>query len=181
MADQEHIGLWPRTFDPVVISTVTLETTHCAEPVGTNGPLNTGHEKMGQTGTDTLDSIEILPPAVAVIPDAQLVACDVLLDLGIHPRLVRAEPSTHLKPQALYPFVLYLGERLEVDVSRETPLLAKARKAIVALADRGVDHVETESAGAQRPVVPVKANAIAEPAGVKAVIAGEKVVFKLRS
>src|SRR5918992_66725 len=105
MTDQEHIGLWPRAIDPVVISTVTLETTHCAEPVGTNGPLNTGHEKMGQTGANPLHPVEILPPAVAVIPDAQLVACDVMLDLRIHPRFVGAEPSSHLKGESSYPLI----------------------------------------------------------------------------
>src|SRR5947199_10689043 len=116
MAKEEHVAL------PIWIVIIeTLEATHGTEPVGTDGPGKTRHEKMRHSrGACTGIGSRIkqgLPSAVAVVLNPQPIASNILGNLWRVVWVIRAEPGSHLKSDSLDPFVLYLGERLDVDVS----------------------------------------------------------------
>src|SRR5918996_3444702 len=60
------------TLNIAVVIIITLPTTHCTEPIWTDGPGKSRHEKMGHARTVNCRPKQGLPAAVAVIPNAQL-------------------------------------------------------------------------------------------------------------
>ena len=124
MPEQEHIAskMW-------VVPIETLEATHGAEAVGADGPGKTRHEVMCQARSlicsrscsGSLSSRsrvkQSLSAAIAVVLNSQPVATNRLRGLWSTIGGVGAEPCSHLKSDSLDPFVFYLGERLDVDVS----------------------------------------------------------------
>src|SRR5581483_4728734 len=181
VADQEVLA-HRLAQERAVVVVVSLEAADRAEAIRTDRPLKARHEEVRPSSAHVLTRVEQrLAAAVAVVLEAEAVTSDV----GGIAALDAAEPAADFEADALQPLALDLRERLDFQVEGEVAAgVHEAAETVVALADAAHDHLElTDSARNAHPlhsdVTPRRGDRLARAAGVKAVVAREKIVLHL--
>ena len=140
----------------------SLAMGHGAQGNGTKVPDDAGGQSDMQTVADCVGASvkQRLAAAVAMILNP-ITAAAVLLRAIVHV----TEPRAHLKGQTLDQETLQLRKRLDAQVSVEIFLVSEAAQTIVTLAEWSHPELETaDPSREERPVVPVKDDAIARRA-----------------